>query len=100
MSEPNAKHMNGLSRVVHEPARLAILKVLSAAEEADFTFLLIVLGLTKGDLARHVNALEAARHIEIFKEFVGNMPHTTYRVTKLGRREFEKHWQHLMKFAP
>ena len=100
MSEPNAKHMNGLNRVVHEPARLAILKILSTAKEADFTFLLTVLGLTKGNLATHVNSLEAAGYIEISKEFVGKMPHTTYKITKLGRREFQKHWKHLLEFAP
>ena len=49
MSEPSAKHMNGLNRVIHEPVRLAILKVLSTAKEADFNFLLATLGLTKVD---------------------------------------------------
>ena len=100
MSRPNADDMNGLNRVVHEPARLAILKILSGAEEANFSFLLNVLGLTKGNLATHANSLEAAGYIEISKEFIGKMPHTTYRITKLGRREFEKHWRHLMKLAP
>lgn len=100
MSEPSAKHVNGLNRVIHEPVRLAILKVLSTAKEADFTFLLTTLGLTKGNLATHVNSLEAASYIEVSKELVGKMPRTTYKITKLGRQEFEKHWKHLMEFAP
>ena len=100
MSEPSAKHMNGLNRVIHEPVRLAILKVLSTAKEADFNFLLATLGLTKGNLATHINTLEAAAYIEVSKEFVGKMPHTTYRITRLGRQEFEKHWKHLLEFAP
>jgi len=88
------------ARAVLSAVTFAILKILSASEEADFSFLLNVLGLMKANLATHANSLEAAGHIEISKEFVGKMPHTTYRITKLGRREFEKHWEHLMEFAP
>jgi DNA-binding transcriptional ArsR family regulator len=100
MSEPTAEHMNGLNRVIHEPVRLAILKVLETAREVDFSFLLGTLGLTKGNLATHINTLEAAGYVAVSKEFVGKIPRTTYRLTRLGRQEFEKHWKHLIKFAP
>ena len=44
-----------LDRVIHEPARLAILAVLSGAEEADFAFLLVTTGLSKGNLSKQTS---------------------------------------------
>jgi hypothetical protein len=44
------EHLAALNRLVHDPSRLAILTALSACEKADFTFLLNVTGLTKGNL--------------------------------------------------
>ena len=41
----------GLNRVIHEPARLAILTVLTACESADFVFLRTATGLTAGNLS-------------------------------------------------
>ena len=40
-----------LSRVVHEPARLAILTVLSACQAADFVFLRTATALSAGNLS-------------------------------------------------
>jgi len=91
---------NNINRVVHEPVRLAILKILTSAKEADFNFLLTTLGLTKGNLATHTNTLESAGFIEVKKEFRGKMPHTSYRVTKKGRRQFQKYWEDMKGLAP
>jgi len=91
---------NSINRVVHEPVRLAILKILTSAKEADFNFLLTSLGVTKGNLATHINKLEAEGLVEVKKEFVGKMPHTSYRITRTGRREFQKYWENLKQLAP
>jgi len=91
---------NSINRVVHEPVRLAILKILTSAKEADFNFLLTVLGVTKGNLATHINKLETASFIEVKKEFRGKIPHTSYRITKRGLSEFEKYWENLRVLAP
>lgn len=74
-----------LDRVVHEPARLAILAVLSGAEEVDFAFLLAATGLTKGNLSRQTSKLEEAGYIAIRKYFRGKIPATAYRITPTGR---------------
>ena len=53
----------GLDRMVHEPARLAILAVLAGCESADFQFLLAATGLQGGwaDVPpAHVEAIVAA----------------------------------------
>jgi predicted transcriptional regulator len=49
--------------------RLAILKILTSAKEVDFNFLLTTLGVTKGNLATHINKLESTGLIEVKKQF-------------------------------
>ncbi len=91
---------NNINRVVHEPVRLAILKILTSAKEVDFNFLLTTLGVTKGNLATHINKLETTGLIEVKKEFRGKMPHTSYRITRTGRQQFQKYWENMKILAP
>lgn len=91
---------NSINRVVHEPVRLAILKILTSAKEVDFNFLLTTLGLTKGNLATHINKLESTGLIEVKKQFIGKIPHTSYRITKTGRNQFQKYWENMKALAP
>lgn len=91
---------NGINRVVHEPVRLAILKILTSVKEVDFKFLLTTLGLTKGNLATHINKLEETKLIAVKKEFRGKIPHTSYRITNIGRRQFQEYWENMKELAP
>ena len=77
--------MDEVDRVVHEPARLLIMALLSGAEEADFLFLLRETGLTKGNLSNHLAKLEEADYVEIEKTFRGKIPLTLARLTPKGR---------------
>ena len=88
-----------LDRLVHEPARLAILSALSACESADFLFLQRITGLSKGNLSSHVSRLEEAGLIVISKEFIGKTPRTTVRLTPAGRDRVTAHWQDLEQLA-
>jgi predicted ArsR family transcriptional regulator len=85
---------------VHEPVRLAILKILTSAKEVDFNFLLTTLGVTKGNLATHINKLESTGLIEVKKQFRGKIPHTSYRITRTGRNQFQKYWENMRALAP
>lgn len=87
--------MNDVDRVVHEPARLRILTILSGADVADFQFLLNVLGLTKGNLSSHMEKLEAAGYVTVEKSFIGKTPHTDYRLTDEGRQALARYWKSL-----
>jgi DNA-binding transcriptional ArsR family regulator len=78
-----------LDRVVHEPARLAILTVLAAAEEVQFKFLEEALGLTRGNLSSHVSKLEDAGYLTVTKAFDEKLPVTSYRITARGRKALE-----------
>lgn len=86
---------SALSRLIHEPARLAILTVLSACEEADFLFLLNITGLTKGNLSSHLSKLERGGLIEIRKRFEGKQPVTYVKLTPEGREGLKEHWERL-----
>lgn len=77
--------MEDVDRIIHEPARLTIMALLSGAEEADFVFLMRETGLTKGNLSSHLGRLEDAAYIEIEKKFRGKIPLTVLRLTPKGR---------------
>jgi DNA-binding transcriptional ArsR family regulator len=87
VTEPRGDVRNFLDvdRVVHEPARLAILTVLGEADEVEFRFLERVTGLSRGNLSSHASKLESAGYIDVRKEFRGRMPVTSYRITDAGR---------------
>lgn len=82
-------HLNELNRLIHEPARLAIMAVLAACESADFDFLLNTTELTKGNLSAHTGKLEQAGYVQIDKGFRGKIPTTRYSLTKAGRKALE-----------
>ena len=80
--------MSEIDRVIHEPARLLIVALLSGVKEADFLWLLHESGLTKGNLSSHLAKLEEAGYVEIEKTFRGKIPLTLLRLTRDGRAAF------------
>ncbi len=84
-----------LERLIHEPARLAIMTALSSVEEADFLLLQRLTGLTKGNLSSHLTKLENAELLEIEKSFRGKRTHTNLKLTRKGRKRIETHWKKL-----
>lgn len=80
-----------LDDLIHQRVRLGILTVLSATAFADFTFLKETLGVTDGNLSRHLSVLEEAGYIDISKGYQGKRPHTTVTATKEGRSALAAH---------
>ena len=85
------QNLSGLDRVIHEPARLMLVALLSSIESADFLFLLKESGLTKGNLSVHLSRLEEAGYLQTEKTFRGKIPHTEYRLTQKGKSAFEQY---------
>ena len=83
--------LSGLDRLIHEPARLTIMALLSSVASADFLFLLKESGLTKGNLSVHLSRLEEAGYVQVEKTFRGKMPHTEYRLTQKGKSAFDQY---------
>jgi DNA-binding MarR family transcriptional regulator len=77
-----------LDRMVHEPARLAVMVLLYVVESADFIFLMNQTGLTWGNLSAHLSKLEEAGYIEVEKTYKVKRPNTILRLTLLGREVF------------
>ena len=95
MSATPFEQLANLDRLVHDPARLAILTALSACKRADFLFLLGITGLTKGNLSSHLSKLEEAGLIEIEKRFVEKKTQTLVRLTDDGRRTIDGYWKEM-----
>jgi DNA-binding MarR family transcriptional regulator len=74
-----------LDRIVHEPARLALMLTLAAVEEADFVYLQRMTGLTSGNIAAHGDKLSRCGYIEIRRAAGGPRRRTVYRLAEAGR---------------
>lgn len=60
-------------------------------DSCDFNRLKALLGVTDGNLATHIKALETEQYINVTKQFIGNKPNTQYSATKIGKEAFKKH---------
>lgn len=79
----------GLDRVMHERARLGVLTSLLAHPKGlPFPVIKKLCGLTDGNLARHLEVLEASRLIEITKSTEDARRQSLCRITADGRKRF------------
>jgi DNA-binding MarR family transcriptional regulator len=76
---------NGLDDVVHQKHRLGILTITAEARQAEFGYLREALGLTAGNLSRHLTVLEEAGLVQVEKGYKGRRPRTWVRITSRGR---------------
>ncbi|MEU4746839.1 transcriptional regulator [Actinosynnema sp. NPDC023658] len=76
---------SGLNDTVHQRHRLGILTIAAEVKRVDFGYLKSVLGLTAGNLSRHVTVLEEAGLLEVEKGYEGKRAKTWLSVTAAGR---------------
>jgi DNA-binding transcriptional ArsR family regulator len=91
------RNVGEIDRVVHEPARLMIVALLSAVKQADFLYLQHETGLNKGTLSSHLSRLEEAGYVSIEKTFQGKIPRTLLQLTAAGRTAFDKYRRDLKR---
>ena len=84
----NPQKVIEVDRIIHEPARLLIMTILSAVDSADFLYLQNETGLTKGNLSSHLSKLEAAGYVNITKTYRGKIPLTVCKLTRPGQNAF------------
>ena len=94
-SGPGDGPLAGLDRLIHEPARMLVMSLLSVVESADFLFLQRQTGLTAGNLSSHISRLEEAKYVRVAKKFVGKKPNTLLSLTREGRRAFDRYRENL-----
>lgn len=80
-----------INKQFESKVRLGIMSMLMVNEKVDFNSLKQHLGLTDGNLASHIAALEKCRYIKVNKSFIGKKPNTTYSVSAAGRKAFNEH---------
>jgi DNA-binding MarR family transcriptional regulator len=80
---------DGLDRVIHEKARLGILtSLLVNPNGLLFGDLKKLCALTDGNLSKHMQALQEAGLIEVWKGYKDRRPQTLCRITDAGRARF------------
>jgi DNA-binding transcriptional ArsR family regulator len=89
-----------IDRIIHEPARLAILTVLAASDEVEFLFLQKITGLSKGNLSVQAQKLETAGYVQTIKAFRGRMPSTSFRLTEQGKVAMKNYHDQIRSMLP
>jgi DNA-binding MarR family transcriptional regulator len=85
-----------VDRLIHEPARLAIMTNLFVVESANATYLLRQTGLTWGNLGSHLARLEEAGYVDVVKGYQGRRPETTVALTETGREALLEYRERLL----
>lgn len=83
--------ISNINKAFDHRVRLGIMSVLMVNEYADFTSLKELLGVTDGNIASHIKALEKKGYVTVEKSFIDRKPNTRYSATKTGRIDFQKH---------
>jgi DNA-binding transcriptional ArsR family regulator len=80
---------DGLSRVIHERARLGVLTCLVTHPRGlPFPQMKKLCALTDGNLNRHLQVLQEALLVSLAKGPDRERPQTLYRITALGRKRY------------
>lgn len=80
-----------LNKLFENRVRLGIMSVLIINDSFDFNNLKETLGVTDGNLASHLKALEENNLIKVNKQFIGRKPNTRYCITETGAQLFRNH---------
>jgi len=87
-----------LNPILHSQLRLAIMSVLIAVEEAEFTYLKEKTSATAGNLSVQIDKLKQAGYIEVNKSFKNNYPLTVCKITSDGITAFEEYVKNLKTY--
>ena len=87
-----------LDPVLHAPLRLAIMSLLVAEQEAEFTWLKKETRATAGNLSVQLQKLREAGYILIEKGYRDNYPLTNCRITPEGVKAFRAYVRNLQGY--
>jgi DNA-binding MarR family transcriptional regulator len=82
--DPHPTHQ--LDDLVHQRTRLGIPAVASEGGQVTFGFLQETLGLSDGNLSRHVSNLEDTGLLKVEKGYEGKRPRTWVHITKASNK--------------
>ena len=81
------------------PVRFSIVVTLSAADQAEFSFLRDTVEVSDSVLSKQISALEAAGYVHVKKGYVGKRPRTWLSLTPRGRAAVAAHLAALEQIA-
>lgn len=87
--------VNQLNKAFENRIRLGIMSALMVNDRLSFNRIKELLGVTDGNLASHLRALEKLEYVKMEKQFVDRKSHTSYQVSALGRKAFQEHLSYL-----
>ena len=87
------KELANLDRLIHEPARLAILTALASCQKTDFIFLQRLTGLSAGNLSVQLSKLEEAKLVTTEKKIVAKRTKTHVFITSKGQESIRQYWK-------
>lgn len=77
--------------LIHAPARLQIVSILSAVDDAEFGFVRDAVKVSDSVLSKHLAQLEDAGYVRLRKAPLGGRQRTWLSLTREGRRAFVAH---------
>lgn len=83
--------MSELDPVIHAPARLRLMAMLSAVDELDFARARETLEVSDSVLSKHVSALAAPDYVKVRKTTLGGRRTTRLALTGTGRTAYAAH---------
>ena len=83
--------LSNLNKAFDNRIRIGIMTILMRSNWVDFTTLRNTLQATDGNLSSHLSSLEKQNMIKLKKQFVGNRPKTSYKISRNGLRKFTLH---------
>jgi len=87
-----------LDPILHSQLRLAVMSLLIAVKEAEFTFIREKTNSTAGNLSVQIQKLKDVGYVDVVKQFKDNYPLTTCKITKKGIQAFEDYVKALQQY--
>lgn len=85
------KSLEGFNPVIHAPNRLRICALLSAADQAEFSFVQERLGVSASVLSKHVSVLVDAGYVKQTRAVRDTRRRVWLSLTKEGRAAYRAH---------
>ncbi len=83
--------MPAIDPLIHPPARLQLMTMLTAVSEVEFVTVREALGVSDSVLSKHVSALAAERYVASRKGVVDGRRTTWVSLTRIGDRALRAH---------
>lgn len=92
--------IDALNKAFESRVRLGIMAVLAVNEWVPHATLKELLGVTDGNLASHLTALEQLKYVLVRKRFIGRKPNTSYKASAAGAKAFRAHIDAVEQLLP